>query len=146
MNIKPFVCHFCLVMLGTGIIGAGWNSARNEVVFVAFLLMLLLHYAIGFLLNNHHSWYKNLLSVSMVFVINFALFMYTQFHNNDLQSFVDFASIVFKFPFLYVLGWKGPNYPLLVSFLPSVLLWLGLESKFIIKKFKIDKDKKVALH
>lgn len=136
MNIKPFLYHFCLVVVGTGIIGASWNSSRNDGVFVTFTLMLLLHYFVGFILTNHHSWYKNLLSVLLVLMFNFMLFMYSQFYNNELQSLMDIVFIVYKFPFLYILGWEGPNYPLLVTFLPSVLLWLGLESKLIIKSIR----------
>lgn len=136
MNLKPFLYHSCLVVVGTGIIGASWHTSRNEIVFVTFLLMLLLHYLGGFLLTNHHSWYKNLVSVLFVFMFNYMLFIYSQVYNNELQSLMDIIFIVFKFPFLYILGWQGPNYPLFVTFLPSVLLWLGLESKLIIKSIR----------
>ncbi|QGH35941.1 hypothetical protein GI584_18625 [Gracilibacillus salitolerans] len=133
MNIKPFVLHFLLVVFGTGAIGTSWNSPLlNNTVFVVFLLMLIFHYFMGFLLKNYYSWYLNLLSVSFVFMFNYILYLYENIYSNELQSLIDVISIIHKLPFLYILGWEGMNYPLVVAFLPSVLLWFGLESKVII--------------
>ncbi|MET3683438.1 putative membrane protein YdbT with pleckstrin-like domain [Alkalibacillus flavidus] len=136
INLKPFIYHVCLVLLGTGIIGANWNSARNEAVLITFILMVLLHFAVGFLLTNQHTWYDNLLSVSVILIFNGVLYMYNKVDQTGFQSLMDGIVIVFKFPFLYILGWHGPNYPLLVIFLPSLLLWFGLECKSQFYKLK----------
>ncbi len=58
---------------------------------------------------------------------------YSQSFHNEMQSFMGVASFIFKLPFLYILGWQGPNYPLFVTLLPSVLLWLGLQSKLLVQ-------------
>ncbi|SDJ09017.1 hypothetical protein SAMN04490247_0670 [Salimicrobium halophilum] len=136
INIKPFVYHTCIIMIGLGTIAATWNTSKNEGVFVAFILMILLHYVGGFLLTDHHSRYKNLSSVLLVFIFNFSLALYVQYFDYELQSLIGSVVFAFKLPFLYILGWHGPNYPLLVAFLPSLLLWLGLESKLLINSYR----------
>lgn len=63
----------------------------------------------------------------------------SQSFHNEMQSFMDVASFIFKLPFLYILGWQGPNYPLFVTLLPSVLLWLGLQSKILVQSKRKEK-------
>ncbi len=133
MNGKPLIIHILLAVIGTGIVGFSWNSpVFNEMVAAVFILTLLLHYFAGVLLTNYGSPFKNLSAVSLVFLFDFMIFL-LRFGNVDHDSLMNSILIVFSFPFLYLLGWKGVDYSLLTVLIPSFLLWAGLESKVLVR-------------
>jgi|SRR5699024_1748024 len=134
MNVRPFVLHTVLAMTGTFIIGASWNSAMlNETVFAVFVLILPFYFFAGFLLNNYGSLLKNLISVSTVLILGFICFLLS-YIELEQSSIINILVIVYNFPFLFILGWSGVNYPLLEVLIPPILLFCGLESKLIIRK------------
>ncbi|WP_377329519.1 hypothetical protein [Piscibacillus salipiscarius] len=118
-------------------IGSAWNTERNDIVFITVIIMIFSHYLLGMFLTNYHSWYKNLLSVIGVFIFNSLLMIINNQLQNEYQSVLDYLVIVYKLPFLYILGWDGINVPVLTSIIPALLLWLGLESKTILLKVNI---------
>ncbi|SES66795.1 hypothetical protein SAMN05216389_101323 [Oceanobacillus limi] len=141
INVKILVYHFCLVVLGTGIIGVNWNGpVINETMLLTFIVMLFLHFVVGFLLRNNHSWFVNAISVSFVLIINLVMYFYSLLFSSELPSLVNVLVIIFKFPFLYILGWQDINYPLLAAVLPCLFLWLGLETRSIVHRLSKRKE------
>ncbi len=137
INIKPLLFFLLISSVSSLLIYNSWQTENlNMVVKWTFFLTIILYISFGFFLNLYDKWYKNIISVSLIFIISSTIFILKSMNNPYLEeSLIYHLYFLINLPFLHILGFSNEyNFPVFPILAPSVLLMVGLFIKYLYYK------------
>jgi hypothetical protein len=116
-----------------------WGSNQNQKFSLLVLLISLVgYYILGFFLKPKNSTLKSMQTVIAIPILSNFLYLGVLFPNSDFDgSFIngfEFLYFVSIQPFLYITGIPADfDHPFIFAIVPALMLWLGLQSKVLIR-------------